>query len=167
MWKVFSIMCQWTNYHVEDKGSEFVAGITICVCVCVCVGVCVCWVTQSCLTLCNLVNCSPPGSSVHGISQPIVLEWVAIFSSRVSSPPMHWTHIFCCCYIGRWILYDWATWEAQPASQYIMTLEIMYLLWARDLKSGRPVFESCIWSLIPGWSWGDTLILLLILVTSN
>ena len=37
------------------------------VCVCVCVCVCVRTVTQSCLTLCNLMNYSPPGSSVHGI----------------------------------------------------------------------------------------------------
>ena len=35
---------------------------------------------QSCLTLCDPMNCSPPGSSVHGISQPRMLEWVAISS---------------------------------------------------------------------------------------
>ena len=40
-------------------------------------------VTQSCLTLCNPMGCSPPGSSVHGISQARILEWVAIsFSSQ-------------------------------------------------------------------------------------
>ena len=33
-------------------------------------------VVQSCLTLCNLVDCSPPGSSVHGISQARILEWL-------------------------------------------------------------------------------------------
>ena len=38
------------------------------VCVCVCVCVCVHLVAQSCLTLCNPMNCSPPGSSVHGAS---------------------------------------------------------------------------------------------------
>ena len=37
-----------------------------------------CLVTQSCLTLCNLIGCSPPGSSVHGILQARILEWVAI-----------------------------------------------------------------------------------------
>ena len=41
----------------------------------------------SCLTLCNTVDCSPPGSSVHGISQARVLEWVAISCSRGSSRP--------------------------------------------------------------------------------
>ena len=41
-------------------------------------------VTQSCLTLCDPVDCGPPGSSVHGISQARILEWVAIsFSSQL------------------------------------------------------------------------------------
>jgi len=44
-------------------------------------------VAQSCLTLCNPVNCSLPGSSVHGILQARVLEWVAISFSRGSSRP--------------------------------------------------------------------------------
>ena len=42
-------------------------------------------VAQSCLTLCNPVDCSPPGSSVHGILQARILEWVAISFSRGSS----------------------------------------------------------------------------------
>ena len=37
-----------------------------------------CLVTQSCLTLCNPMECSPPVSSVHGILQARILEWVAI-----------------------------------------------------------------------------------------
>ena len=41
-------------------------------------------VAQSCLTLCDPVNCSPPGSSVHGILQARILEWVAISFSRGS-----------------------------------------------------------------------------------
>ena len=40
---------------------------------------------QSCPTLCDLMDCSPPGSSVHGILQARILEWVAISSSRGSS----------------------------------------------------------------------------------
>jgi len=39
-------------------------------------------VTQSCLTLCNPMDCSLPGSSVHGILQARILEWVAIPFSR-------------------------------------------------------------------------------------
>ena len=40
---------------------------------------------QSCLTLCNRMDCNPPGSSVHGTLQARILEWVAMFSSRGSS----------------------------------------------------------------------------------
>ena len=39
-------------------------------------------VAQSCLTLCDPVDCSPPGSSIHGIHQARILEWVAISFSR-------------------------------------------------------------------------------------
>ena len=42
---------------------------------------------QLCPTLCNPMDCSPPGSSVHGISQARIQEWVAIPSSRRSSRP--------------------------------------------------------------------------------
>ena len=44
-------------------------------------------VSQSCPTLCNPMDCSPPGSSVHGILQARILEWVAIPFSRGSSNP--------------------------------------------------------------------------------
>ena len=44
-------------------------------------------VAQSCPTLCDPMDCSPPGSSVHGIFQARVLEWVAISFSRGSSQP--------------------------------------------------------------------------------
>ena len=69
-----------------------------------------CSVAQSCPTLCNSLDCSPPGSSVLGISQARILEWVAISFSRGSSWPRDWTQI---SYIDRRILYHWATWEAQ------------------------------------------------------
>ena len=48
-------------------------------------------VAQSCLTLCRA--CSPPGSSVHGIFQAWILEWVAISFSRGSSRPRDWTRV--------------------------------------------------------------------------
>ena len=44
-----------------------------------------CLVTQLCPTLCNPMDCSPPGSSAHGIFQARIPEWVAIFFSRRSS----------------------------------------------------------------------------------
>ena len=56
--------------------------LLLCVCVCVCV-----LVTQPCLTLCNPMDCNRPGSSVHGILQARILEWVAMPFSRGSSQP--------------------------------------------------------------------------------
>ena len=50
---------------------------------CCCYGCCL--VIKSCLTFCDLMDCSSPASSVHGISQAIILEWVAISFSRGSS----------------------------------------------------------------------------------
>ena len=65
-----------------------------------------CRVSQSCPTLCNPKDCSPPGSSVHGMSKARILEWVAMPSSRGSSQSRDRTHISC---IGRWVLYPWDT----------------------------------------------------------
>ena len=56
---------------------------------------CYCLGSKSCPTLCDPMNCSPPGSSVHGILQARILEWVAISFSRGSSQPRDWTHVSC------------------------------------------------------------------------
>ena len=56
------------------------------------------------------MDCSPRGSSVYGISQARILEWVAISYSRGSSRPRNRTHVSC---IGRRVLYHWPTWEVQ------------------------------------------------------
>ena len=48
-----------------------------------------------CPTLCNPMECSPPDFSVHGILQARTWEWVAIFSSRVSSWLRNWTQVSC------------------------------------------------------------------------
>ena len=58
---------------------------------------------QSCLTLCDPMNCSPSGSSVHGILQARILEWVAVPFSRGSSRPVDRTWASC---IVRQILYS-------------------------------------------------------------
>ena len=47
------------------------------------------------MTLCDSTNCSPPGSSVHGVSQARILKWVAISFSRGSSQPRDQTHVSC------------------------------------------------------------------------
>ena len=61
-----------------------------CVCMCVCV-----LVAQACPTLCNPTDCNPPDSSVHGILQARILEWIAIPFSGVSSQPRDWTRVSC------------------------------------------------------------------------
>ena len=50
---------------------------------------------QSCPTLWDAMDCSPPGSSVHGILQARILEWVAMLSSRGSFQHRDWTLVFC------------------------------------------------------------------------
>ena len=72
--------CHWT---VHLKMNELV-------CVCMCV-----LVAQSCLTICDPMDSSPPGSSVHGILQARILEWVAISFCRGPSWPRDWTWVFC------------------------------------------------------------------------
>ena len=62
---------------------------------------------QSCLTLGNPMDCSPPGSSVHGILQARILEWVAMPSSRGSSQPRDRIPVSYISYIGRQVLYHW------------------------------------------------------------
>ena len=69
-----------------------------------------CSVAQLCLTLCKPMNCSPPGSSAHGIFQARILEQVAISYSRGSFQPRDQTHVSCVSCIGRWILYHRAPW---------------------------------------------------------
>ena len=59
-------------------------------CCCYCLG------AQSCPILCNPMDCSPPGSSVHGISQARILEWIAISFSKGSSQPRDQTLVGRC-----------------------------------------------------------------------
>ena len=61
--------------------------LTVCVCVCVACSA----VSDSC----DPIDCSSPGSSVHGILQPRILQWVAISSSRGSSQPRDQTQVSC------------------------------------------------------------------------
>ena len=61
---------------------------------------------------CDTMYCSPPGSSIHGIFQARILEWVALSFSRGPSWPRDWTSVSCISCFGRRILYHYATWEA-------------------------------------------------------
>ena len=90
--------------YMENVSCEKINIFTHCACVCL--------VSQSCLTLWNPVDCSLPGSSVHGIFQARILEWVDISSPRGSSWPRDQTWVSCVSCICRWILCHWAIGEA-------------------------------------------------------
>ena len=72
---------------------------------------CACMHAQLCLTLCYPMDCSLPGSSVHGISQLRILEWITMPSPRGSSWPRNPSllHLLHC----RQMLYCWASVKAQ------------------------------------------------------
>ena len=76
-------------------------------------------VTKWCSTLCDSMDCSPPGSSAHGIFQARILEWVAISFFRGSSQPRNQT---CIRWTSRSILYHWATWEALKRGYNLLNL---------------------------------------------
>ena len=82
-------------------------------------------VSQSCPTLCNPMDCSPPGSSVHGILQARILEWVAIPFSRVSFRPRDQTHVPC---ITSSFFTIWVIREAQFTPKKWANLQVRALL---------------------------------------
>ena len=69
------------------------------------------------------MDCSPPGSSVHGILQARILEWVAISFSRGSSQPRDWTWVSCIA--GRCFIL-WATRESQKAYRTWYSQEVSH-----------------------------------------
>ena len=90
------------------------------------------------------MDCSPPGCSVHKISQARRLEWVAISFSRESSQMRDQTHVFC---IGSWILSHWVTGEASICMRSLgnpdrLTLEFILCL----------VAQSCLTLLLCPWN---------------
>ena len=87
----------------------------------VCVEGCVC--DQSCLTLCNPMDCNLPGSSVHGIFQTRILEEVAISFSRGSSQPRDWTQVSCLSCMAGGFFSHCITWEP------LLCGRSLYLIW--------------------------------------
>ena len=99
-------------------------------------------VSQSCLTLCDPVDCSPPGSSNHGFLQARILEWVAISFSRGSSRPRDQTRV---SHIGGRCFNLWATREDQRSCLWTMSQsiegQVSYLFFFRiDLDVHRHLF---------------------------
>ena len=98
--------CNWSTSRIAWQVSLLVLSTKEDPCFFWCQWKAVCVHAQSCPTLCNPMDCSLPGSSVHGILQARILEWVVISFSRGSSQPRDWTYISC---TSRQILYHWAT----------------------------------------------------------
>ena len=93
-----------------------------------------CSVPKSCLTLCDLMDCSLPGSFLHGISQAGILEWVAISFSRGSSGYRGWTRISC---IGSHLLYtELQALSFQPGRQYLILAWPLCLFCCAPWKPG-------------------------------
>ena len=81
---------------------------------------------------CNPMVCSPPGSSVHGIFQARILEWVAMPSARGSSPPRDWTWVSC---IAGKFFTNWATY---PTLFFLLFLRVILSI-QKNLKKKRNV----------------------------
>ena len=95
------------------------------------------------------IDCRPPGSSVHGVFQERILEWLAISFSRGSSQLRDWTCISC---IDRWILHHWATWEAslccsmkQIIYKYVCVCVCVYISpWGRGWEGDSQILTHVI-----------------------
>ena len=92
-----------------------------------------CLVTQSCLTLGDPMDRSPPGSSVHGILQARILEWVATSSCRGSFQPRDWAQVSL---IAGSFFTNWGTREAQVLSD--SGINFLSLPFARPHESLYP-----------------------------
>ena len=91
---------------------------------------------------CDPMDCSPPGSYVHGIFQARILELVAISSSRGSSWPRNWTPVSCVSCIGRQFLYPCPTWEAHNEHDiyiHVSLHRICFCLWINSWRKHRRV----------------------------
>ena len=100
-----------------------------------------CLVSQSCPTLCNLVDCSPPGSSVPGIFQAWILEWVSFSSSWGSSQPRDQTHVSCVSWIAAGFFISWNSWEVY--------LEVM-IKWKQNQMHGYIIKSNLLFMDITG-----------------
>ena len=97
-------------------------------------GSCCCLVTQSCLTLRDPMDCSPPGSSVHGISQTRMLEWVVISFFRGSSQVRDQTHVSC---IGRQSLYHLSH-KGSPSVREFSSVQLSCSVVSDSLRPREP-----------------------------
>ena len=95
------------------------------------------------------MDCSLPGSSVHGIFQTRILEWFAISFSRESSPPTDQTRVLLHC---RQILTNWATAEKVKNLLEMKETRVQFLGWEVPLEKGMAIHSSILAWRIP---WGE------------
>ena len=106
----------------------------------------VCLGAQARLTLCDPMDFTPPGSSVHGIPQERILEWVAISFSRVSSRPRCWTHVSYISCSDRTILYLLSHWSC---SKWLQSYSDSVTL---GLQPSRPLRPRALQARVPQWA---------------
>ena len=85
------------------------------------------------------MDCSPPASSVHGILQARILEWVAMPSSRGSSRPRYPVCISDVSCTGRWVLFTNATWEAPIGFEFATKNQNANSQWFRMLRFSKNI----------------------------
>ena len=100
--------------QTESLPSEPSGKPTLCLCVCA-------------ESLCSPMDCSPPGSSVHGILQARILEWIAMPSSRASSQPRDSTHVSYISCIGRHFCIFSTTIAAWEAPYFVYSVFLFQL----------------------------------------
>ena len=118
-------------------------------------------VAQLCLTLCDPMDCSPPGSSVHGILQARTLVWVAMSSSRGSSWPRGRTWVSC---IAGGFFTIWATREALWIkvtffnSSYLHFLSFLFslIIECHGFEGGLEVLGKTCLPVLHNWSQAST-----------
>ena len=101
-----------------------------------------CW-AASVLSLCDPVDYSPPGSSVSGILQARLLQWVAMPSSRAPSRPRDQTHVSYVSFIGRQVLYHY---HLGSPYMYIITFFWIIYLYYLFQKMSEEMNEWMKWS---------------------
>ena len=109
---------------------------------------------QLCPTLCNPVDYSRPGSSVHGILQARILEWVAMPSSRGSSRPKNQSCLSYISYIGRG---SCATWESPKRPRAILKTKMFNKKWIGE--SQLDIYEEHFISLLASRWLSDILLI--------
>ena len=96
---------------------------------------------QSCPTLCDPMDCSLPGSSVHGIFQAIVLEWIAISFSKGSCQPRDGT------WVSRIVDRRFTIWTTREVNE-CESWTISQWMWELDYKEGWAPKNWCFWTVV-------------------